>query len=287
MFPHIKSWLPARILCLVLLQLAVVGASARGQSEDGLVHVVAANETLTSIADAYGVSVADLIARNAIANPDVLSVGKRLLVLTADELAERERAATEDAPSPQVTVAVGGGLSAEELGTAPVTPASAPKRDPSDLRSEICLAVYGDDNENGILDIGEKQLSGATVILFDDRGAERLRVLSDDSKSQCHELPPGEYTMQAESPAGHGLTTPPQLDIALATGGSVNIRIGAKRGRETMAIPTPGVAAMEPTEPPDEAESSVLLGISGLLALGLAGLALVSGLGLALFVRAR
>ena len=280
--------LPIRILCLVLLQLAAVGAPVASQSgEDGLVHVVAANETLTFIADLYGVSVADLITRNAIANPDVLSVGKRLLVITAEELAERERATPEAPPSPQATVAVGGGLTADELADAPLTPADAPKRDPSDQRSDICLTVYDDDNENGILEGKEKPLAGATVILFDDSGAERLRVVSDDVLTICHELPPGSYAAQANAPAGYGMTTPPQLDIALATGHSLKIRIGAKRGRETLAIPTPGAAAMETTEQPDDAETSVLIGISGLLALGLAGVVLVSGFALALFVRAR
>lgn len=42
------------------------------------VHVVQAGETLYSIARRYGVTVADLVAANGIANPDRINVGQRL-----------------------------------------------------------------------------------------------------------------------------------------------------------------------------------------------------------------
>jgi LysM repeat protein len=63
----------------LLLLLALPAASATAQS-GGTVHVVAAGETLRTIAARYGVSTDAIIAANNIVNPDRIFAGQRLTI---------------------------------------------------------------------------------------------------------------------------------------------------------------------------------------------------------------
>ncbi len=55
-------------------------SSAPAPGASPIVHVIAAGETLTSIAAKYGVSVQALVAANHIANPDSIEAGQRLVI---------------------------------------------------------------------------------------------------------------------------------------------------------------------------------------------------------------
>jgi LysM repeat protein len=76
-----------RVLILVLLAALLVGgmslpreAQAGGASGGTYCHVVKRGETLTSIANQYGVSVQALAAANNLANPNVIYVGQCLVI---------------------------------------------------------------------------------------------------------------------------------------------------------------------------------------------------------------
>ena len=283
--------LPALCVCLCALLAAAGGGLARAQDDDldDLVHTVEVNQTLTSIAGLYGVSLAQLISLNNLANPDILSVGKQLLVIPAAQRPAWEAAKATAEPTVEAERALGGGRSAEELAAAPVTPADAPKIDPANHQSALCLSIYADANDNGLPEPVEAYLAGATIWLLDPSGGEVWRFSSElDTQPHCQrDLAPGSYALQASAPPGYGLTTPAHLQIELMAGARLALDIGAKQGRQTVAIPTL-IAPPNPTaEPAPEADGSVLYGLSGLLALGLAGVVLASGMALALFVRAR
>lgn len=281
--------LPAACFCLIALLMMTGGGLLRGQESevDDLVHTVAANETLTSIADVYGVTVSALISRNSLDNPDILSVGKQLLILTAEERRQRAEANPTAAPSEEETVAVGTGLAAEILAAAPLTPAAAPKVDPTDPRAELCLIVYDDRNENGTMEPGEALLANAIIRLLDGAGLEQRRIVSVSQAHCQRDLPPSSYQLVVGAPAGYGLTTPAKLQIQLRAGSSISLEIGARQGRQALSPPVSGVPVPEATVVPADEEPSVLYNLSGLLFLALAGLVMVSGFGLALFVRTR
>lgn len=265
------------------------GGLLRGQDSetDDLVHIVAANENLTSIAEFYGVAVADLISRNRMDNPDILSVGRQLLILTAEERRQRAEATAKAAPITEEPVAIGAGLSAEILAAAPLTPAAAPKVDPADPRAALCLLVFADSNENSMRDPGETLLANATIQLLDSAGQEQLRIVTASQAHCQRDLPPGSYQLVVGAPTDYGLTTPAKLQVDLRAGSSIRLEIGARQGRQTLPVPAPGAPVPEATPPPAAAEPSVLYSLSGLLLLALAGLVLASGFGLALFVRTR
>lgn len=281
--------LPASWFCLIALLMMAGGGLLRGQDSagDDLVHTVAANETLTFIAEFYGVTVSELVSRNRLDNPDVLSVGQQLLIFTAEERRQRAVASPTAAASEAAPVAVGAGLSAEILAAAPLTPAAAPKLDLTDQRAALCLIVYDDRNENGAMEPGETYLANATIRLLDDAGIEQQRIVSASQPLCQRDLPPSSYRLVVSPPPGYGLTTPAEWQVQLRAGSGINLEIGARQGRQTVSAPAPGLPLPEATAVPADEEPDVLYSLSGLLLLALAGLALVSGFGLALFVRTR
>jgi chromosome segregation ATPase len=54
--------------------------AVRASAATGSSHVVKPGETLASIAAKYGVTVSDLIAANKIQNPDIITVGSKLVI---------------------------------------------------------------------------------------------------------------------------------------------------------------------------------------------------------------
>ncbi|MGC8826702.1 MAG: LysM peptidoglycan-binding domain-containing M23 family metallopeptidase, partial [Anaerolineae bacterium] len=77
------------VIGLVLVLGAVcAGQALAGPPAQGAVHIVQPGETLSFIAERYGVSVEELVRWNGITNPDWIAVGQRLLVyLPASPLA--------------------------------------------------------------------------------------------------------------------------------------------------------------------------------------------------------
>jgi len=67
------------------------GGGAATSGQEVVTHVVQPNETLNSIALDYGVSAAEIAAANAIANPNLLRVGQRLVIpgVTPRQVMER------------------------------------------------------------------------------------------------------------------------------------------------------------------------------------------------------
>ncbi len=279
--------LPASCVCLIALLMLAGGGISRGQdsASDDLVHTVAANETLTSIAEVYGVTVSDLVSRNSLDNPDILSVGEQLLIFTAEERRQRADASRTATPSEAAPIAVGAGLSAHILAAVPLTPAAVPKVDLTDPQAALCLIVYADRNGNGTREAGETLLANATIRLLDGAGLEQQRIVSAAQPICQRDLPPNNVQLVVSPPPGYGLTTPAKWQIQLRAGSDIRLEIGARQGKQTYSAPATVVP--EATALPTDDEPNVLYSLSGLLLLALAGLVLVSGFGLALFVRAR
>jgi len=73
-----NMWIAALVLALVLLG----GGSALAQG--GYVHYVQPGETLTAIADSYGVSAQAIMTANSLTNADLIYVGQKLVIPSAD-----------------------------------------------------------------------------------------------------------------------------------------------------------------------------------------------------------
>jgi murein DD-endopeptidase MepM/ murein hydrolase activator NlpD len=73
-----KQWLSFILIIIFLIPLG----AARGQSETptGPVYIVQEGDTLSSIAQRFGVSVEELVTYNQLSNPDILKAGDQLVI---------------------------------------------------------------------------------------------------------------------------------------------------------------------------------------------------------------
>lgn len=271
---------------MVALALAAL-ALAQPADDADLFHTVEAGDTLISIAFAYGVSLDQLLTLNDLQPEALLQIGQRLLVIRAAEFAEQnDKSEAVEAVAAEAETEVDGASQREDLPPAPVANADAPMRDPADISPRLCVAVFEDENRNGMMDAGETMLPGAAIILLDDDGAERLRFTADAEPHCPPQLERRRYTVVAEAPPGFGLTLSSRLRIDLRSGGLVSAEFGAKQGL------TPPVPPAQPSANRDEARQpeaarSLLRELSGLFALGVALLVFFSGLAVSLFLRGR
>lgn len=290
--------------------------------EDGsIVHVVQAGDTIDSIAVAYGVTRQEILTLNNISDPRIIRVGQEIVIRAADTEPSppAEATAPDDAPAPTDVAPAD-----DEADTAPPTEAPAdeaapdatavevnavdsaapapvvsvaegrvlPANDPAALTSAVCALMFGDNNQNRIQEADEALLPGGTINLLQD--GQTLASFETDGVAdpKCfQELPPGQYVVSASAPDGYGLTSPDQYRLDVLAGLPLDVAFGAAEGVMPVAPPpadTGGIVtevSEEPTENPTAFDQ--LIGVSGLLVFGLAGLVLIGGISLTVFLRQR
>lgn len=274
-------------LCALLFCLSAA-LTLQGQANEDIVHTVSAGENLTSIANAYGVTLERLLSLNGLDPESYLQIGQRLLVIPAGGNIPPESESEADGADPTEADDAGSVLLAADASLAPVTEAAAPMMNPADVSPLLCFSVFEDDNPNGLREPGEPYLEGATILLFEEDRSEALRQQTVGApQPHCwRELARARYQIEAAPPAGFGLTSAAVLRIDLRAGGELLVDFGAKRGWEAGAAPTP---AATPTDLPavEASDDGLLRELSGLFVLALAGVVLISGLLLALLLRGR
>lgn len=234
-------------------------------------------------------------------------------------------ATTPEAPTAQPTVEVQGAIVTEEPGSPteesqtaasapteqpppteippqPVNPTEAPpapvvaaapgRVDPSSTVAAVCVLLFEDRNANRIQETGEALLAGGRMRLTAD--GEEIATYETDGAGEPHcftDLAAGDYIVVASAPDGYGLTTPDQLRLRVQPGINLDVAFGAAQGIQPVAPPPAdaGTTIDQPTTNEPEAPSTTdqLLRISGLIVFGLAGLVLLGGLGMTLFLRRR
>ena len=273
-----------RQLCIVLGLLAAM-MTLQAQEDGDLVHTVDAGDTLISIASAYGVTLDQLLSLNGLDPDAILPIGRRLIVIP-------DAGQSEDDDEPDEVVNADEGAvdtaSVEGLPSAPVVEADAPMMDPADVRPQLCVGIFVDDNQNGMRDPGEALLKDGLVLLLDGNGAERLRYTTvGESEPYClRDLDPQVLQIEGVAPAGYGLTTSANLHLDLHDGSVVQVEFGAKQGLESSVYPAPDSPATDETQSGDS-ETALLRELSGLFVLALAGFVLVSGMIVAIVLRIR
>ena len=276
---------------VLLLTIGAAPLLAQPGNDADLLHTVGAGDTLISIAHAYGVTLDQLLALNDLDPEALLQIGQGLLVMraadfAADEAGEASAEALETADS---EAAVGGNLASGELPPAPVVEADAPMRDPADTSAQLCFAVFNDENHNGMMEPGEASLQGATIRLLDADNHERLRYTTDGAGEPfcARALERRRYTLEARPPAGFGLTSAAGLRIDLREGGHVRLAFGAKQGLEAAPPPIMPAERAEAAGSESAPPRSLLRELSGLFALGLAAVILLSGMVVSMLLRWR
>ena len=249
-------------------------ALAQAQESDGAVrHTVRVGDNLTAIALAYGVTVNDILALNGLDSPDLLQPGQSLVIMAAPPADVEDLESDGKQALPALDVA------------APVAAADAPAFDPTDLSASICLAMFLDDSQNGILDRGESLLAGEFAV--QDAAGQSRNYATDATPLCVEDLSASRYVIQAAPPAGYGLTTAPTVHVNLGAGGQVRLDFGAKAGLAAWVMPTAVPNTIETAAESPEVGRSLLMELSGLFALALAGVVLGGGLLAALLIRVR
>jgi LysM repeat protein len=154
------------------------GAATVTASPESVTHVVASGDTLYGIAAQYGVSTDTIIAANALARPDALSIGQQLLIPVAPQpstpeppvVAADAGAATGAPPAGTDSAAASGGVASAPTGAEVTTAAPAPTGEPVVVRAAEVYTVTTGDTIGGIA--GAHGLSAeALVALNADWGA--------------------------------------------------------------------------------------------------------------------
>lgn len=203
----------------------------QGERPDGsIVHVVRPGDTIDSIAVAYSMTRADILARNNITDPRIIRIGQEILIrdplpTSGESLSEVVEDAAEDGaadalpapagvepPAPAEEPAEGAAAEGEapavaqaEAPAAPAEPTEPPPpapvvsvadgrvlpaADPAAAAARVCALVFNDANRNRIQEPDEALLPGASLALTS--GAETLGAVQTDgiSDPQCFDALP-------------------------------------------------------------------------------------------------
>lgn len=248
---------------------------AQAAQDDGsIIHTVIGGDTVDSIAVAYGVTRADILALNNISDPRIIAIGQRLIIKPADAPADSapetgsgespDAAAAEEsageqpvdaaAPTADVVVPAEGVVSAENDAPVEVSPAAPtstpapapvvsvangvlPAIDPGQLNAALCVTLFEDFSPNTIREDGENALAGGTIEVRSAGQSVASQPTTDAADPLCFtELAAGDYVIAAAAPAGYGLTTPDELNVKLLPGIDVSIEFGAAQGFQPAAV---------------------------------------------------
>lgn len=272
--------------------------SAQGERADGsIVHIVVAGDTLDSIAFAYDVTRADLLALNNIADPRIIQIGQEIVVkapLTPTPTPTVEGATAEATADPNATPEPPAYV--RDAAPAPVISSASGgvvyPINPQDNTASICVLLFEDANQNRIQESGEDSLAGGEILLTASGAPAGAHTTDSLPDPYCFEgLAAGSYVVEAASPAGYGLTTPDQLRVQAVAGAQIEVAFGAAQGVEPVALPPAddgGIVSPTVGDETDTQSSSSPFGDNiGLVVFGVAGVVLVAGMGISLLLRRR
>lgn len=288
------------------------------QSDGSIVHVVQPGDTIDSIAVAYGLTRADVLAVNPdIRDPRIIQIGQRIVIRPPSSEATPEAEPTvaesgsETGTAAESTVSVDQAAPEATPEVAATNPPPAPVEsappapirsvaggdvlppiDPAGAAAEVCITLYEDVNRNRVQEDGEVALAGGVINLS---GGESGGSVGDHTTDGAPEpfcftnLAAGEYTAVMQAPAGYGMTTPEQLTVRARSGAKVNLAFGAAPGLQPVT-PPPADALINVTledAAPNTGAGNPLQDNLGLILFGAAGIVLVAGISISLIMRRR
>lgn len=247
---------------------AVPTGDASGQQ----LWIVQPGDTLIHIAAVTCGDTIECLNKIKALNPDagrMLSLGQKIILGQAETVpvaaTPAATAAVAETPTPDPAAAAEPTVVTEPTAVPTVEPtAEAPS-------GAICVQLYADLNGNGVLDAGETSVNGGVFTILDTGSSSTLGTYTTGEKPEpyCFEkLPPANYRISLQAPAGYVATTRAEWELALAMGSTANLEFGAQQAETT---PSPASAAAASSQP---AWLGSLLGALGAMLLaGSAGLA--------------
>ncbi|MBE2268684.1 MAG: LysM peptidoglycan-binding domain-containing protein [Anaerolinea sp.] len=206
--------------------LEVGFVSPQNEQDDGsLIHRVQPGDTIDSIAVAYGLTRADVLALNpTIRDPRIIQIGQEIIIRAPSSAATAEataESATESATASAAATA--DPQSADELSapettgeataiptetaeptqeSTPVPPAPVDSAPPAPIRSvaggdvlppidpagsdaQVCISLYDDVNANRVQEIGEESLAGGMITLSSTAGTQDDHEMDGSPEPYC------------------------------------------------------------------------------------------------------
>jgi LysM repeat protein len=272
------------------------------QPDGSIVHTVQRGDTLASISYAYKVSIDQILKLNNMsADAWVISIGQKLIIKLPDQTptptSPPETPTNIPTATPEIVTPIPGAptldatIESTALPTIPTIGATSiypsPTLIPLGKAPTVCITVFEDTNQNHFQESGEVLLAGV-VLNLTQTGSPQSLTSAADAPSCFIEIPVGNYRLEAVVPSGYGLITSGNFELDLKPGMQLALSIGVAQG---YLLPTVSAdfaqqfSSPTPSPTPGTALDAVY-SKSGLIAFGLAGIALLSGLAL-LFRRPR
>jgi LysM repeat protein len=215
-------------------------ATAQPVPGGGLVHTVAAGDTLFALSFQYDVPLEQIYTLNGLNAQSLLSIGQQIIIKpgtgTQVPAAQPTAAAAQPtAASAQPTAAPAQATppAAEATPQAQTTAAAAPTQvaDTSN-KSVLCLFAFEDANADGLRQSDEGPVAGAKFKVVDGQGTQVAEYAStDDAQPHCiNDLLPGSYSISVQPAPNTTATSDKRWGVPLTGGSTVNINFGSRSG---------------------------------------------------------
>ena len=261
-------------------------------SDGAVVHVVQSGETLSSIAQAYGMTVDSVLALNPeITDARLIITGQRINIWLGEGVEPPATTipatATSAVAQPPATLPSGTtNISIATFTPPPITQAAVDAQNLLGESGTVCVNMIEDANINANIEDDSSALAGGIITLRNFDTGEELGsyITTGERDHHCFQnVPIGMYTASAIAPDGYGLTTSPELRLRVFDDSSVNAIFGAALGVENAPIQIDDNQPDGLVEVSTEGSTNVLIQNIGWVIFGLAGLTLFTGM-LAVFV---
>ena len=229
------------LLQLVLVTLAgvVIVCETLAQADNSgtvIAHSVVAGESLSVIANIYGVTIDNIVAANDLDPEAFLQVGQQLrivfpvAVFTAEPASTATPTPTPSAPDGSQAQIVPAAAS-NQFPAAPVAAADVARQDLSLPNAAICFALFHDDNGSGALDSGEAIAADGAVTLRLSAVSESRDVDSLDQTRCIEGLQRATYIIAANPPEGFHIAGASAWRVDLRAGGEILLEFPLAPGK--------------------------------------------------------
>lgn len=219
------------------LSPAATQTLATADANGRIVHTVQADDTLSSIAFAYGVTVDDLRRLNNLpADSELIVLGSQLIV-------------RDGGPTPSPTsepTSTDDPVAATDVPEAEPTQVAEVVEEPeASVPGRICVMSYNDENGNALRDNSENRQPGVTFVLDDSQDIVGRYTTDGISEPYCFaDLMPGVYTVRWED-AAFTATTSQSWQVNLAAGDIVEREFGVQPAGAPAAVEGGSAALIE------------------------------------------
>jgi LysM repeat protein len=240
-------------------------------SPDAKTYTIVAGDSLSAIAQRYGLTLDQLLALNpTLTRESVIDIGQVINVAGTPPTPGAATLAPTATPQPSTTPAPTMTPTAAATAATPITP-TAPTSTPASvaMSSGLCLQAFDDLNNNLVRDANEALVASVAFNVKSVDGKTAVDYTTD-GKQEPHcftTLPDGRYVVNTQLPAGRLATTDSAWQMSLLAETNVNIVLGTRLDTpptvEPTLEPTPLPATAAPTPAPARSNNSAPLALLG------------------------